>query len=445
MHDAQFGLLIAWPDRAVRCARSRTPPCAPSGTCACSDGTCYRPEQRALVRPVVLLPHDGHARGLQAAQRVGAVRDDAADEPRRVQPGAAPAGRRGDGRPRVRAQALVARRVPGRDRRPAARAPTTSATAASGSTRARSRTATRSGPSTTPRDVERDVDNLVRAKGASRMAITDLGKFRASCRTMVASNSAGASAKQAYDLLFPMLSVALAGRGARERRLPRVALLRHARARGRGPRRRTFTAKVLSGTVLSDQDLKNAMYVVGEDRATRNLAMEFADGDARAGAPRCSPRRRSTPRRSCAARTAARGSRATWARRFLITRAVSNEPLERFVRAFAAQGPAMAHAYLNGVAAVCSLAARRWWCRSRATCCPFSAQQTQTGEAGSRTAAALGRLVGARRGPRRDRRAHAAQRVDRPPLGALGALVGQPPQRARRVPRRREARLPRRL
>ena len=36
-------------------------------------------------------------------------------------------------------------------------------------------------------ETERDVDNLVRAKGASRMATTDLGKFRASCRTMVAS------------------------------------------------------------------------------------------------------------------------------------------------------------------------------------------------------------------------------------------------------------------
>ena len=86
-------------------------------------------------------------------------------------------------------------------------------------------------------DVERDVDNLVRAKGASRMATTDLGKFRASCRSMVASNSQGASAKQAYDLLFPIAERRLAGHGARERRVPRVALLRHARARGRRARR----------------------------------------------------------------------------------------------------------------------------------------------------------------------------------------------------------------
>ena len=55
-------------------------------------------------------------------------------------------------------------------------------------------------------DVERDVDNLVRAKGASRMATTDLGKFRSSCRTMVASNTQGAAAKQAYELLLPGLN-----------------------------------------------------------------------------------------------------------------------------------------------------------------------------------------------------------------------------------------------
>ena len=324
-----------------------------------------------------------------------------------------------------------------------ARAPTTSATAASGSTRARSRTATRSGPFDAE-DVERDVDNLVRAKGASRMAITDLGKFRASCRTMVASNSAGASAKQAYDLLFPMLSVALAGRGARERRVPRVALLRHARARGRGPRRATFTAKVLSGTCAGDQDLKNAMYVVGEDRAARNLRDGLSDGDARA-APRVGEptdagagrgrRARHVPRH------VARGLRGPVAP---VTRAAVQRPARAVCRAFASQGPAKAHAYLKGVAAVCSLAARRWWCRSRATSAPFLAADPDGPEAAR---APRRRSAGSSR-PKRTTttsRAHAAQRVDRPPLGALGALVGQPRQRARRVPRRRQARLPRRL
>ena len=117
------------------------------------------------------------------------------------------------------------------------------------------------------------MDNLVRAKGASRMAITDLGKFRASCRSMVASNSQGASAKQAYDLLFPMLSVASLGMALESVGFLASHYCDTPALVGVGLDERTFTAKVLSGTVLSDQALKNAMYVVGEDRGMRNLAM----------------------------------------------------------------------------------------------------------------------------------------------------------------------------
>ena len=242
-------------------------------------------------------------------------------------------------------------------------------------------------------DTERDVDNLVRAKGASRMATTDLGKFRVSCRTMVASNSAGASAKQAYDLLHPGLSVASLGSALESVGFLASHYCDAPALVGVGLNDGRFTAKVLGGTVLLDQDLKNAMYVVGEDRATRNLAMAFA---AQMRELSSSALQATTHDQ---AKAVVRGSyRGTWLEghvgpSFEIARAAYNEPLERFARAFEAQGPATAHAYLKGVAAVCSLAAQSVVVPEQGNLLPFFAERTQTGEAGSRTAAALGRLV----------------------------------------------------
>ena len=242
-------------------------------------------------------------------------------------------------------------------------------------------------------ETERDVDNLVRAKGASRMATTDLGKFRANCRTMVASNSAGASAKQAYDLLFPMLNVNSLGMALESIGFLASHYCDTPALVGVGLDDNTFTAKVLSGTVLSDRSLKNAMYVVGEDRTMRNLAMEFADAmrDLDATALQLTTQEHAT--------AVVHGTyRDTWLEGYvgsslMITRARSNEPLERFVGAFASHGSAKAHAYLKGVAAVCSLAAQAVVVPEQGNLLPFFRTQTQTGEAGARTASALGRLV----------------------------------------------------
>jgi len=270
-------------------------------------------------------------------------------------------------------------------------------------------------------DVERDVDNLVRAKGASRMAITDLGKFRSSCRTMVASNAAGASARQAYDLLFPMLSVASLGAALESVGFLASHYCDTPALVGVGLSDGTFTAKVLSGTVLLDQDLKNAMYVVGEDRATRNLAMAFAAAmrELESSALR--------PTTQLQATAVVRGTyRGTWLEGYVgpslvITRAVSNVPLERFVRAFEAQGPDMAHAYLKGVAAVCSLAAKAVVVPEQGNLLPFFREQTQTAGAGARSAAALGRLAA----PDEDRDAvdeHTLLNASTVRLSALSAL-----------------------
>ena len=240
---------------------------------------------------------------------------------------------------------------------------------------------------------EEDVDNVVRAKGASRMATTDLGKFRSSCRTMVASNSAGASAKQAYDLLVPSLrtdslGVALESVGfLASHYCDAPALV------GIGMEDDRFVAKVLEGVALGDQDLKNAMYVVDEIRAARTEARDFG----------VAMRERASTELDAIdpdqANAVVRGSyTGTWlagyvSASFLVAREVQNDPLSRFIAAYKSHGPAKAHAYLRGVAAVCSLAARSVVSLEEGNLIPFFTRRTQTGLAGARTAAALGRLV----------------------------------------------------
>ena len=241
------------------------------------------------------------------------------------------------------------------------------------------------------KDVERDVDNVVRARGASRMATTDLGKFRSSCRTMVASNTQGAAAKQAYELLMPSLRSESLGLALESVGFLSSHYCDTPALVGVGLDDDAFTAKVLSGTVLREQDLKNAMYVVGEDRVQRNMAMAFAaamrDLDVL------------EPTTSDVAAAIVRGTyRGTWLEgqvgsSLMVTREVSNEPLERFMGAFASQGSGMAHAYLKGVAAVCSLAAQSMVVAQGGNLLPYFRERTQVGEAASRTTLALGRLV----------------------------------------------------
>ena len=240
---------------------------------------------------------------------------------------------------------------------------------------------------------ERDVDNLVRAKGASRMAATDLGKFRASCRTMVASNSAGASAKQAYDLLVPGLNVESLGMALESVGFLASHYCDTPALVGVGTEDDRFTAKVLPGMVLSNQDLRNALYVVGESREMRDEAIAFAD------AMRDQLHTAMAPTTQDQAAAVVRGSyRGTWLQGYvgpslLITYATSNYPLERFVTTFGSHGAGKAAAYVRGVAAVCSLAAQSMVVHEAGQLLPVFGERTRAGEAGARTTAALGRLV----------------------------------------------------
>ena len=76
------------------------------------------------------------------------------------------------------------------------------------------------------------IDELVRVKGSSRLAMNDVAKFRSSCRIMVSSNSAGAAASGAFRHLAPGIETPTLHAGARVDRLPCVALLRRAGAGG---------------------------------------------------------------------------------------------------------------------------------------------------------------------------------------------------------------------
>ena len=242
-------------------------------------------------------------------------------------------------------------------------------------------------------EVERDVDNIVRAKGASRMATTDLGKFRSSCRTMVAANTQGAAAKQAYGLLLPglrsdSLGLALESVGfLASHYCDAPALV------GVGTEDDRFVAAVREGTSLSDSSLKNALYVVGEPRSLRDDAREFADVMRQLDYEQLPP---ITQEQVMAVVTGTHAG--TWidghvGSNFLVASASHNEPLERFMGAFKSHGAQKALAYLKGVGAVCALAAQSMVVAEGGTLLPYFRERTQVGTAASRTTVALGRLA----------------------------------------------------
>lgn len=249
------------------------------------------------------------------------------------------------------------------------------------------------------KETANDVDNVVRARGAARMAATDLGKFRASCRTMVASNSAGASAKQAYDLLVPGLNT-----DSLDTALESVGFLASHYCDapalvGVGIDYTDFIAKVLAGRVLSPQSLRNALYVVSETHTVRDEAISYANAMSEF------LHTAMTPTTQDHAKAVVRGTyHGTWIVGYVgpsmtVGYATDNYPLERFVAAYATQGSAKARSYVKGVAAVCSLAAQSMVVAEAGQMLPAYFQPKSAPVASMRLrvrkgeAAALGRLV----------------------------------------------------
>ena len=146
----------------------------------------------------------------------------------------------------------------------------------------------------------------------------------------------------------------------------------------------SFSLAKLSAAVQAFNDERDW----GQYHSQRNLAMEFSE--AMSGFD--SGALQFTTQEHAAA--VVRGTyRGTWLEGYvgpslMVTRALTNDPLERFAAAFASHGPDKAHAYLKGVAAVCSLAAQAVVVPEQGNLLPWFSEQTQTGRGASRTALA---------------------------------------------------------
>ena len=129
-------------------------------------------------------------------------------------------------------------------------------------------------------EVEQDVEDMLLAGGSGRLAISDVTKFRAACRSMVVSSASGAAATIAYEHLITGLKAfdltqipdvfrAIGYLGSHFCDAPAtVGLVYDATS---------FAVKVGVGTTPSAAALAEALYAVGADRSTRSRASEFAE------------------------------------------------------------------------------------------------------------------------------------------------------------------------
>lgn len=253
-------------------------------------------------------------------------------------------------------------------------------------------------------DVSDDVEDVILAKGSGRLAVSDVSKFRAACRSMVASNAAGPAGQVAFEHLDGLLSgavtsstldSALAGVGLLAGHVcdtPATVGLDYGSGNG------AFAARVGAGAEVGTSALKEAMYSVGIDRSVRASAAAYAD--AMASVPASS----AAAVQQDAASTIVAGSYAgTWLQndvgsqqQFALNWDPLNTPLARFIEAFAhpakfGGGPDNARAYLRGLAAYCSFAARSVISDELGSMPNSRAQSLKTRES-RLPAAALGRL-----------------------------------------------------
>jgi hypothetical protein len=129
-------------------------------------------------------------------------------------------------------------------------------------------------------EVEQDVEDILLAGGSGRLAISDVTKFRAACRSMVVSGAAGAAATIAYEHLvqglkafdltqIPDVFGAIGYLGSHFCDAPATVGLVYDE--------QSFAIKVGVGTTPSATAIAEALYAVGADRSTRSRASEFAD------------------------------------------------------------------------------------------------------------------------------------------------------------------------
>lgn len=129
-------------------------------------------------------------------------------------------------------------------------------------------------------DVEQDVEDILLAGGSGRLAISDVAKFRAACRSMVVSGAAGTAATVAYEHLvvglgaFDLTQIeelfgALGFLGSHFCDAPATVGIAYDAT--------SFAVKVGIGTTPSAAAIAQALYAVGADRSKRARASTFAD------------------------------------------------------------------------------------------------------------------------------------------------------------------------
>ena len=262
---------------------------------------------------------------------------------------------------------------------------------------------------------ERDVDNVVRAKGASRMATTDLGKFRARAAARWWRANSRALGQAGVRPAPARACARLARPGARERRLPRLALLRRASARRRRHGGRPVVRpRCCEGTSLSDQSLKNALYVVGEPRRSRRRR-EFADAMRQLAHGADADHAGAGGGRRDAARTRARGSTG-YVAELLVAQRFAQRPAGALRGGVRIARRRQGASYLKGVAPSARSRRSRWSSLEGGTLLPYFSERTQSGRAPRGRPWPSADSCAPARGPRRRERAHAPQRVHRAPL-----------------------------
>ena len=128
-------------------------------------------------------------------------------------------------------------------------------------------------------EVEQDVEDILLAGGSGRLAISDVTKFRAACRSMVVSGAAGAASTIAYNHLvvglgaFDLAQItdlfgAIGYLGSHFCDAPATVGLVYDDS--------SFAIKVGIGTTPSAAAIAEALYAVGAVRSTRLLASAFA-------------------------------------------------------------------------------------------------------------------------------------------------------------------------
>lgn len=212
-------------------------------------------------------------------------------------------------------------------------------------------------------DVEEDVEDVLLAKGSGRLGISDLGKFRTACRSMISSNSQGAAGKLEYD----HLEAGIGTIGSYTDALRRVGYLSSYFCDGPAISGLAYTSidgflvNVSIGVELSGNALDEALYGVSAPAATRTAAKAYAKGMAE------QPTASLPTITADVAHQVVLGSHlGTWVdgyatASYKVGYDVYNRPLAAFLQTYnnaSVGGPHNARAYLQGVAAYCSYATR---------------------------------------------------------------------------------------